>query len=336
MTAPSLAPSRPTPAAPRARVARRAVHGVLLLDKSVGLSSNDALQRAKRLFRAEKAGHTGTLDPLATGLLPICFGAATKFAHASLEADKAYRGVLKLGITTSTGDAEGEVLERRPVAVTSEDVRRAGDALVGSIEQRPPMHSALKHGGRPLYAYAREGRDVEREARTIVVHALEWVGGEGDTWTFDVRCSKGTYVRTLAEAIGAALGCGAHLAGLRRTASGELDVRHAHALEALEALDEAARDRVLLPVDALLSGRPVLRLGEADAARFLTGLRRRVAMPDAAVVRVYGPQPGALLGSARVQGGEVIPTRLLSPIEVAALAASPPSVEPTATAALPS
>jgi tRNA pseudouridine55 synthase len=303
----------------RPRVVRRPVHGVLLLDKPLGLSSNGALQRVKRLYRAEKAGHTGTLDPLATGLLPICFGAATKFSQASLDADKGYRATLRLGVTTGTGDAEGEVIERWPVAVTREDLHRACAALTGAIAQKPPMHSALKHEGRPLYAYARAGIEVERAARHVVVHAIAIVEGQGDAWTLDVRCSKGTYVRTLAEDIGAALGCGAHLAALRRTASGPLDLASAHTLEALEALAEAERDALLLPPDCLLADHPAVRLDAAEAGRFLTGLRRRIERPDADAVRVYGPEPGAFLGGARVQGGDLIPTRLLSPIEAGEL-----------------
>jgi len=309
------------PPTPKPRVSRRALHGVLLLDKPLGLTSNAALQRARRLLRAEKAGHTGTLDPLATGLLPICFGAATKFSHASLEADKAYRAVLKLGITTTSGDGEGEVVAQRPVDVTAADLRRVCAGLLGAIEQRPPMHSALKHAGRPLYAYARSGVEVDRAARSITVHALDVVEGHGDTWTLDVRCSKGTYVRTLAETIGEALGCGAYLAGLRRTAAGPLDVRHAHTFESLEGLDEPAREQLLLTPDALLAEWPAVHLDETDAARFLTGLRRRLDAADAVAVRVYGPG-GAFLGSASLRAGELIPMRLLSPVEVGALVAS--------------
>src|SRR4051812_18453258 len=196
----------------RPRIQRRAVHGVLLLDKPFGLSSNTALQQAKRLYRAEKAGHTGTLDPLATGLLPLCFGAATKFSQVSLDADKGYRAVLRLGVKTTTGDAEGEIVERKPVAVRLADLERTCAAFVGEIQQRPPMHSALKHEGRPLYAYARAGIEIEREARAVTIRSIEMIEGAIDTWTLDVVCSKGTYVRTLAEDIGAALGCGAHLA----------------------------------------------------------------------------------------------------------------------------
>jgi tRNA pseudouridine55 synthase len=302
------------------------VHGVLLLDKPLGLTSNAAVQRLKRLYRAEKAGHTGTLDPLATGLLPICFGAATKFAQVSLDADKRYRATLQLGVTTTTGDAEGEVLERRAVDVDRAAVVTAAARFVGPIEQRPPMHSALKHEGRPLYAYARAGVEVERASRPVRIHAIDIVDGEGARWTLDVRCSKGTYIRTLAEDIGAALGCGAHLQALQRTGSGPLSLQHAHTIETLEALAEPARDALLLEPDALLAEWPVVRLESDEAGRFLSGLRRRVPLPDAPHVRVYGPEPKAFLGGAHIAGGELISTRLLSPLEAGAVQNAPVGV----------
>ena len=310
----------------RPRVAKRAVHGVLLLDKPLGLSSTDALQKAKRLYRAEKAGHTGTLDPLATGLLPLCFGAATKFAQASLDADKRYLATLKLGVTTTTGDAEGEVLSRREVAVTREQFQVACARHTGPIAQVPPMHSALKRDGRPLYEYARAGVEVEREARAVTIHAIDVVDGHDDTWRIDVRCSKGTYIRTLAVDIGEALGCGAHLSALRRTGSGALGLEGAFSLEQLAALDEAQRDAALLPADALLADWPVVRLGTEDAGRFLGGVRRRLALADAPNVRVYGPEPGAFLGGGQIRAGELISTRLLSPAEVQGLLSAPTRV----------
>jgi tRNA pseudouridine55 synthase len=306
----------------RARVQRRAVHGVLLLDKPLGLSSNDALQKAKRLYRAEKAGHTGTLDPLATGLLPLAFGAATKFSQSGLDADKAYRASLALGATTSTGDAEGEVLGERPVALTRAQVEAACRRHTGALAQLPPMHSALKHEGRALYDYARCGIEVERAPRRVTIHRIDIVEWQDNCLVIDVVCSKGTYIRSLAGDIGEALGCGAHLAALRRTASGALHVERAVTLEALGAMSEAERDAQLLPVDALLAGTPELRLGEDDAGRFLTGLRRRTDAPDTERLRVYGPQARAFLGSAHITGGELIADRLLSPIEVQALIAS--------------
>jgi tRNA pseudouridine55 synthase len=307
-----------------ARLERRALHGVLLLDKPVGLSSNDALQRAKRLFRAEKAGHTGTLDPLASGLLPLCFGAATKFSQVSLDADKRYTATLKLGRTTTTGDAEGEVLRQRPVAVDRAAIDAACAAFVGPIEQIPPMHSALKKDGKALYEYARAGIDVERAPRRVRIHRIDMLEWQDDELIVDVTCSKGTYIRTLAEDIGERLGCGAHLSALRRTGSGPLHVRDAATLDRLAALDEAARDALLKPADWLLAEWPPVRLADDEAGRFLSGLRRRTALADAPAVRVYGPEPRAFLGSAHITAGELIADRLLSPAEVAGLLESTP------------
>ena len=306
------------------RTPRRAVHGVLLLDKPVGMTSQQALSRARRLLRAEKAGHTGTLDPLAGGLLPLCFGAATKFAQASLEADKAYRATLRLGQTRAGGDLEGEVLRERPLAFDEAALRAALAAFTGRLSQVPPMHSALKHQGRALYHYARAGIEVPREPRAVTVHALELVHWQGEQLVLDVRCSKGTYVRTLAEDLGERLGCGAHLAALRRTACGSLRVEDAVTLEQLEAMDENQRDACLRPADTLLTGWPEVRLPGDEAARFLSGLRRRLTRPDAAAVRVYGPEPRAFLGSAHITAGELIADRLLSPLEVQALLADHP------------
>ena len=304
---------------PRLRIVKRAVHGVLLLDKPLGLSSNDALQKAKRLFRAEKAGHTGTLDPLASGLLPLCFGAATKFSQTSLDADKRYTATLTLGQTTTTGDLEGSLVDERPVNLTRADIEAACQRFTGPIEQRPPMHSALKHEGRALYEYARLGIEVERATRSVVIHRLDILDWHAATLVIDVTCSKGTYIRTLAEEIGEALGCGAHLAALRRTRSGALDVADAITLHELAALDEPARDARLLPPDVLLADWTALRLAADEAGRFLTGLRRRVDAPDNLKVRVYGPEPKALLGAAHICAGELIPDRLLSPAELQGL-----------------
>ena len=300
-------------------VIRRAVHGVLLLDKPIGLSSNDALQKAKRLYRAEKAGHTGTLDPLATGLLPLCFGAATKFSQISLDADKRYLATLKLGVTTTTADAEGDVIETRDVNVTRAQMEAACAQLTGPIHQVPPMYSALKRDGKPLYEYARAGIDIEREPRAVAIYAIVITAGEHDAWTLDVRCSKGTYIRTLAEDIGRLLGCGAHLSGLRRTGSGALRLDAALTLDALAEMTEDERDDALQPADALLADWPVVRLGTEDAGRFLAGVRRRTPLPDAEHVRVYGPEPRAFLGGGHIAAGELISTRLLSPMEVQGL-----------------
>lgn len=298
---------------------RKALHGVLLLDKPLGWTSNDALQKAKGVLRAEKGGHTGTLDPLATGLLPLCFGAATKFSQANLDADKAYRATLRLGQRTSTGDLEGAVVDERPVEADRAAIEAACARLTGSIDQLPPMHSALKHQGRALYDYARAGIEIEREPRRVTIHAIDIVDWQSPTLVIDVRCSKGTYIRTLAEDLGAALGCGAHLAALRRTASGPLQLGDAITLEQLAELAPEAREARLLPPDVLLAGWPEVRLPDDEAGRFLTGLRRRVALADAPAVRVYGPDPRAFLGSAHIAGGELIADRLLSPLEVQAL-----------------
>ena len=306
----------------RQRITRRALHGVLLLDKPLGLSSNDALQKAKWLLRAEKAGHTGTLDPLATGLLPLCFGAATKFSQVSLDADKAYEAVLMLGVTTTTGDAEGEVLERRDVAVSRAQIDAVVAQFTGLIDQVPPMYSALKFEGRPLYEYARAGITIDRPSRQITIHSidvLDWRAEQPDRLTIAVRCTKGTYIRTLAEDIGRVLGCGASLAALRRTVAGPLNVTQAITLDALAALTEAEREALLRPPDSLLADWPALCLPEDEAGRFLTGLRRRVAAPDAPRIRVYGPDQKSLLGSAHITAGELIADRLLSPLEVESL-----------------
>jgi len=307
-----------TDQAPRIRIQRRAVHGVLLLDKPLGLSSNDALQKAKWLLRAEKAGHTGTLDPLATGLLPLCFGAATKFSQVSLEADKSYAATLKLGVTTTTGDAEGAVVQTRPVEVDAAKILAAIQAFTGEIEQLPPMHSALKHEGKALYEYARQGVEIEREKRRVTIHSIQILGAEsgenGDELRIAVRCSKGTYIRTLAEDIGEMLGCGAHLSALRRTACGPVKVEDAVSLDALAEMNEVEREALLHPPDLLLADWPAVQLAGEDAQRFLNGLRRRVQSGDAPQVRVY--EDKALLGSASIKAGELIPSRLLSPQEV--------------------
>ena len=308
--------------APLARQPRRAVHGVLLLDKPLGMTSNQALQRAKRLLRAEKAGHTGTLDPLASGLLPLCFGAATKFAQTCLDADKRYRATLALGERTPSGDRETPVIERRDVGVDRAAIDAACRRFIGAIDQVPPMHSALKKNGRALYDYARAGIDVERAPRRVTIDRIDVVSWRASELVLDVSCSKGTYIRTLADDIGQALSCGAHLAALRRTGAGRLDVQDAVTPDALEHMTEAERDAWLQPTDCLLSDWPVVRLAADEAGRFLTGLRRRIEGADAAAVRVYGSEPLAFLGSAHITAGELIADRLLSPMEVRATIAA--------------
>ena len=297
------------------------MHGVLLLDKPLGWSSNDALQKVKWLLRAEKAGHTGTLDPLATGVLPLCFGAATKFSQMQLDADKEYEATALLGSKTSTGDAEGDVIAVRPVQVDAEDVARVVPLFTGAIRQTPPMHSALKKDGKALYEYARAGIVVEREARAITIHKLNVALAPADTEhtaiNMIVTCSKGTYIRTLGEDIGEALGCGAHLTSLRRTATGDFTAAQCVTLEALEAMTEDERLACLLPVDALLERHTAVTLDSDNTVRFLSGVRRRGSWPDEKLVAVYSTEPHALLGTAQAQAGELIPGRLLSPLEIA-------------------
>jgi tRNA pseudouridine55 synthase len=304
------------------------VHGVLLLEKPLGPSSNQALQKAKWLLRAEKAGHTGTLDPLASGVLPLCFGAATKFSQLHLDADKTYETVIRLGIQTSTGDAEGEVLQTRPVQCSVGQLVETLDRFMGPTRQLPPMHSALKKDGKPLYEYAREGQSVERQAREVVIHdldLLEWqLEGEAPFVRLRVHCSKGTYIRTLGEDIAAALGCGGHLSMLKRVATGPFELSQCLSLEQLEAMDEAARLAALRPIDCLLTGHIPVTLDADNAGRFLSGLRRRGDWPDAPQVAVYGKEPNALLGTAHVKAGELIPGRLLSPIEIQQILESAP------------
>ena len=315
-------------AAPRVKIQRVPVHGVLLLDKPLGLSSNQALQKAKWLLRAEKAGHTGTLDPLATGVLPLCFGAATKFSQQHLDADKTYETTVRLGVRTSTADAEGEVLERHPVQCSAGQLVEVLDRFMGPIEQIPPMHSALKKDGKALYEYARAGHTVERAARSVLIHELELLEfelrGDAPFMRLRVHCSKGTYIRTLGEDIGAALGCGGHLVALRRVQTGPFSVERCVTLEALEAMDPSQRGQALLPIECLLPGYASVVLDNADAARFLSGLRRRGQWPDRDEVCVYGEQPRAFLGSGHVKGGELIPGRLLSPIEIQHILANSP------------
>ena len=286
------------------------VDGVLLLDKPIGMTSNDALQKARRLFSAAKAGHTGTLDPLASGLLPLCFGEATKFSADLLDADKTYVATLKLGITTDSGDAEGLVLETRPVTVGEAELLAVLPRFTGPISQVPPMYSALKLNGRPLYELARKGVVVERAPRHITIHALELLAWEGDVAVLRVACSKGTYVRVLAEDIGAALGCGAHLIGLRRTVVGDLQLAEAVTLSELEALAEEERKSRLAPVDTLLQSLPVVALDSASCERFCHG--NPVAAPPelSGKCRVYGES--RLLGVGEVTGdGKIWPKRLV-------------------------
>jgi tRNA pseudouridine55 synthase len=247
------------------------VDGVLLLDKPIGLTSNDALQKVRRLFSAAKGGHTGTLDPMATGLLPLCFGEATKFSADLLNADKTYEAVVKFGITTDSGDAEGKVIATATVNVAESDIFRVLPQFTGAIQQIPPMHSALKRDGRPLYELARQGIVVEREARAVTIYSLEVLAFTGDTLNLRVSCSKGTYIRVLASDIGDALGCGGHLTALRRTEIADLDLTNSVSLAELEAQDENQRLERLQPVDALLLSLPKMMIEGEAAERFSHG-----------------------------------------------------------------
>ena len=297
---------------------RVAVHGVLLLDKDVGLSSNDALIRAKRMLNAQKAGHTGTLDPFATGLLPLCFGEATKFSQDLLEADKTYETVVHLGVTTETGDTEGAVLETREVNVELVQIEAALQLFRGPIKQVPPMYSALKRDGKPLYEYAREGITLERDARQVTIHSLELLSFDAPFLRLAVTCSKGTYIRVLGEDIGKALGCGAHLQALRRTGVGGLTLDSAVSLQLFGEIAEAERAARLAPVDALLSTFPAVYLPEAVAARFCNGQRialgkEGVTLPaEEGRVRVYHADDKRLLGTALMREyGVLAPERLV-------------------------
>ncbi|MDY0974271.1 tRNA pseudouridine(55) synthase TruB [Massilia sp. CFBP9012] len=298
-----------------AKKPRDLVDGVLLLDKPVGLSSNDALIRAKRVLNAKKAGHTGTLDPFATGLLPLCFGEATKFSQDLLEADKTYEATVHLGIMTTTGDTEGEAIETLPVDVTVEQIEAALARFRGPIQQVPPMYSALKRDGKALYEYAREGITLEREARPVTIHALSMIDYQAPFLNIRVTCSKGTYVRVLGEDIGAALGCGAHLNALRRIEVGALDVAGMITLDELLAHPDPLS--LLRPVDALLSTFPSIELGAELARRFLQGQRLALGKEDVAVpeqqgrVRIY--HDGRLLGTGQLGEYAILaPERLIS------------------------
>jgi tRNA pseudouridine55 synthase len=295
------------------------VHGVLLLDKGAGHSSNDVLIKAKRLLNAQKAGHTGTLDPFATGLLPLCFGEATKFAQDLLDADKTYEALVHLGIVTNTGDTEGDIVSTAEVAVTLAQITAVLSKFRGPLDQIPPMHSALKRDGKPLYEYARAGITLEREARRIIIHELELLDYNAPFLRLRVKCSKGTYIRVLGEDIGAALGCGAHLNALRRIQVGDLTLDGALTLEALTEIPEANRESMLAPVDALLRSFPKVALPLELASRFLHGQRLALGKEGVAVpveqgrVRVYRADDGQLLGTGIMKEFDVLaPERLVS------------------------
>jgi len=291
---------------------RRAISGVLLLDKPIGISSNGALQHAKRIYRAAKAGHTGNLDPIATGLLPICFGEATKFSQFLTDSDKRYEARIKLGQTTDTGDAEGQILETKPVLVSLSQIEAVLKRFAGAIEQTPPMYSALKHQGRPLYDYARKGVVIERAARRVTIHELVLLGFEGDVLNLDVTCSKGTYIRVLAEDIGKALGCGAHMTGLRRTQVGGFSIGEAVTLDKLEAIGEAERDALLLPADVL--GRDFPRVDLDGDSAFYMRRGQAIWMPRLELHQLYRiyDEKQAFIGMGEVaEDGKLAPKRLV-------------------------
>lgn len=291
---------------------KRTINGVLLLDKPLGYSSNQALQKVKWLFQAAKAGHTGTLDPLATGLLPICLGEATKFAQFLTDADKTYIADLKLGVTTTTGDAEGEVISRCDVKVSMQQLIQVCDKFLGEIDQVPPMYSALKRDGKALYEYARQGLVVEREARRVSILSITVINLTADTAQISVTCSKGTYIRTLAEDIGKALGCGAHLIGLRRTATANYSIARAVTITQLEGLSLTQRDDLLLPVDSAIESLPKIILNE-DAAYYLMqgqAIWQSGKIPNGDL-RIYNQQ-NQFLGLGFLQDdGKIAPKRLL-------------------------
>ncbi len=292
---------------------KRDISGVVLLDKPLGLSSNQAMQRVKHLYQAEKAGHTGSLDLLATGLLPICLGEATKFANFLLDADKSYLATVKLGITTTSADAEGEIIAQKPVNVTLQQVESVLHQFIGDIEQTPPIYSALKVDGKPLYAYARAGQEVEIKSRYVSIHQIHLEHFEADELVFTVTCSKGTYIRTLAQDIGAKLGCGAHLKGLRRLTSGTFDLQDALPLEVLSELSLEELDAKLLPIDIKIQHLPKLTLNaeQTDIIQHGQAIKPNQEIIFNEFIRLYD-MSGEFIGLAQKQAdGKLHPKRLL-------------------------
>lgn len=294
------------------RRVKRHITGVLLLDKPAGISSNGALQQVKCLYQAEKAGHTGNLDPFATGLLPVCLGEATKFSQFLLDSDKTYQAVMRLGITTATGDIEGEILRQHKVTYNDHLLDETISRFTGKISQIPPMYSALKHQGKALYHYARAGVEIERQPRNVTIYSLEVNERNGDLIKFTVACSKGTYVRTLAEDIGEALGCGAHLQSLRRTAIGSLNIDRAWTLDQLEAMDAMQRDALLLSPDSLLTDFPRVDLN-VDSAYYLQQGQAVWPGPQEAsgMVRLYDENQMFIGLGVITEEGRVAPKRLV-------------------------
>lgn len=288
----------------------QAIQGVLLFDKPIGISSNDAVQKVKRLLSAEKAGHTGTLDPFASGLLPICLGEATKFSADLLDADKAYEATARLGIMTTTGDTEGTVIKQQLVQVTHAQVEKVLEQWQGEIQQTPPMYSALKYQGKALYEYAREGVAVLRQPRTVHIHELRLLEFTGEVIKFYVHCSKGSYIRVLAEDVGKTLKCGAHLIGLRRVQVGNLNIDQAISLPLLERMTDKERQICLKSVDYLVQSLPSIELNSAYAERFKYGQRLMISNKITGRVRVYHEK--YFLGTAQVEAsGRMQPERVM-------------------------
>ncbi|EPF13960.1 tRNA pseudouridine synthase B [Cedecea davisae] len=307
----------------RPRRRGRDIHGVLLLDKPQGLSSNDALQKVKRLYNANRAGHTGALDPLATGMLPICLGEATKFSQYLLDSDKRYRVIARLGQRTDTSDADGTVVEERPVNFSEQALADALESFRGETQQIPSMYSALKYQGKPLYEYARQGIEVPRESRAIVVYELLFIRHEGNELELEVHCSKGTYIRTIIDDLGEKLGCGAHVTFLRRLAVSKYPVERMVTLEQLNELIEQAHrqeiapsellDPLLMPMDSPASDFPVVNLLSEVAVYFKNGQPVRVnGVPAEGLVRVTEGEEHKFIGMAEIDDdGRVAPRRLV-------------------------
>jgi tRNA pseudouridine55 synthase len=298
------------------RKSGRNIHGIILLDKRLGVSSNRALQEVKRLFNANKAGHTGSLDPMATGLLPLCFGEATKVSTMMLDDNKRYQVVVKLGVVTDTGDAEGKVIEEKPVPeLLLGEIEDCLQSFIGEIEQIPPMYSALKHKGRKLYELAREGKTIERKARKITIFELKLLNSTGDSLTLDVFCSKGTYIRSLAEDIGHKLGCGGTVIELRRTQSGQFKIGDALTIEQLQKMDLEALMTSLLDVDRPLDGIPALELSSKQAILIKHGQQIEIEKRDVEInqgkVRMYSEQVFLGLGEMLLDG-KLVPKKIFN------------------------
>ena len=293
---------------------KREIDGVFLLDKPLGFSSNQALKKIQWLFNAKKAGHTGTLDPMATGLLPICLGEATKFSHCLLDAHKSYIATIQLGITTSTGDQEGEVISEKEVVLNEAQLKDTLKKFIGDMTQIPPMYSALKFEGKPLYEYAREGIEIERKSRQIKIFDIKLINIEKSIITIEVLCSKGTYIRTLAEDIGQTMGCGAHLKGLERTQTGNFQLSEALSIEALEAMPMASREKALMPIDVLLEELSSIKLNMAELDAIKKGQSIDFMSKNDKEVRLYSPS-GQFVGVGQPDlKGRLFPKRLIAKI----------------------